>query len=388
MIKAVFLSHTAAPSGAELATMRLLTALRDSPLGPVDPVMVCTESGPMVTALRARGIPVTVHANDFDNRSMTITGSSPLRLLTGGVSLARIGWRLGALVRDERADVVVAASVKALLMGALAARRAGVPLVWQVHDRVSAEYFGRFLAPLIRLLAVLCCAGLIANSRATERSLPARRVPTVIAYPGIEFDADHERSPQRPPADTVVAIVGRLTPWKGQDVALRALAATAIRPSRVLVVGGTFFGEQDFRAELEALAAETGLPVTFTGHVDDPAALMREADILVHCSVLAEPFGQVVVEGMRAGCAVVAADAGGPAEIVESEVDGLLVAPRHDDLVRALDRLIGDRGLRIRLGERARAHARRFDITDSAAVVAEFLATTVHGAGRAKAVRT
>ncbi|MBF6209869.1 glycosyltransferase family 4 protein [Nocardia puris] len=388
MIKAVFLSHTAAPSGAELATMRLLTALRDSPLGAVDPVMVCTEPGPMVTALRARGIPVTVYANDFDNRSMTITGSSPLRLLTGGFSLARIGWRLGALVRDEHADVVVAASVKALLMGALAARRAGVPLVWQVHDRVSAEYFGRLLAPLVRLLAVLCCAGLIANSRATERSLPTRRVPTVVAYPGIEFDADHERSPQRPPADTVVAIVGRLTPWKGQDVALRALAATTIRPRRVLVVGGTFFGEQDFRAELEALAAETGLPVAFTGHVDDPAALMREADILVHCSVLAEPFGQVVVEGMRAGCAVVAADAGGPAEIVESEVDGLLVAPRHDDLVRALDRLIGDRGLRIRLGERARVHARRFDITDSAAVVAGFLTTTVHGAGRAKAVRT
>src|SRR5690606_6423524 len=95
--RAVFLSHTAAPSGAELATVRLLTALREAALraeaacggtaacgggagedsadrhdserdgaGWVEPVrasMLLTEDGPLVELLRARGIPVTVCGN-------------------------------------------------------------------------------------------------------------------------------------------------------------------------------------------------------------------------------------------------------------------------------------------------------------------------------------
>lgn len=48
---------------------------------------------------------------------------------------------------------------------------------------------------------------------------------------------------------------------------------------------------------IEDLASELQLPVTFTGHLDDPTDILSIADILVHCSVIAEPFGQVVVEG-------------------------------------------------------------------------------------------
>ncbi|WP_043651373.1 glycosyltransferase family 4 protein [Nocardia thailandica] len=381
MTRAVFLAHTAAPSGAELATMRLIAALRAC--SDVDASIVVTEPGPMVATMRARGIPVTVYDNDFDSRSMTLSGagSGPLPVLRGAARLARLGLRLGAEIRAAEADVLVAVSVKALLIGAVAARRARVPLVWQVHDRVSAEYFGRFLATAIRLLCLLCCAGAIANSRATAASLGLRRVPTVVAYPGVEFGADRPRAGQRPAAEAVVALVGRLTPWKGQDVALRALAATAVPPRRVLVVGGTFFGEEPYRARLEALAAELALPATFTGHVDDPAPHLDDADVLVHCSVVTEPFGQVVVEGMAAGCAVIAADAGGPAEIVRDGVDGLLVTPAVAPLTAALDRLLADPRLRGALGAAARDRARAFDVTESARVVAGFL-TAIAGRER------
>lgn len=379
MTRAVFLAHTAAPSGAELATMRLLSALRTDT--PIDASIVFTEPGPMVEAVRARGIPVTVYDNDFDSRSMTLSGagSGPLAVARGAARLARLGWRLGAEIRARDADVLVAVSVKALLLGAVASRRARVPLVWQVHDRVSTEYFGRVLATAIRLLCLLCCAGTIANSRATAESLGLRRVPTVVAYPGVEFGADRPRAAQRPAGETVVAIVGRLTPWKGQDVALRALAACAVPARRVLVVGGTFFGEEPYRARLEALAAELALPVTFTGHVDDPGPHLDDADILVHCSVVTEPFGQVVVEGMAAGCAVIAADRGGPAEIVRDGVDGLLVAPETAALTAALDRLFADPDLRTALGAAARERARAFDITESARVAAAFLTTIAAG---------
>ena len=378
MITAVFLTHTAAPSGAELATLRLLTALERG--GSVRASMLLTEDGPLVALLRARGIPVTVWRNDFDSRSLTISGSGPLGLLRGAADLVRLGRGLGVAVAEAGADVVVAQSTKALLMGAIAARRAGVPLVWQVHDRISGEYFGGPLAFGLRVLGWSAARGVVANSRATLRTLLTRRRPHTVAYPGLEPGPAIEREAQRAPDEVRIVMVGRLTSWKGQDVLLRAVALLRHRPMTVRLVGGTFFDEQDYRAELERLAAELAVPVEFTGHLGDPGPEFARADIAVHCSVTAEPFGQVVVEAMRAGCAVVAADAGGPTEIVRTEHDGLLVAPGDvAALAAALDRLIADPELRTRLGESARARAADFGIEATAASVTALLDTVVRG---------
>ncbi|MFI5776502.1 glycosyltransferase family 4 protein [Nocardia sp. NPDC051570] len=372
-MRAVFLTHTAAPSGAELATLRLVSALR----GPLDPVLVYTADGPMVERTRTRGIETRVLRNDFDSRAMTIQKADPRRLLAGALALARIGWTLGATVRELEGAVLIAQSTKALLMGAVAARRARVPLIWQVHDRIAADYFGRRLAPLIRLLGWLLAHGYLANSQTTLATLHTWRRPAAVAYPGLEPRPPGPRRPaQRPPADTVVAMVGRLAPWKGQDLFLRAIAETKTVPRQILLIGGTFFDEQPYRAELERLAAELALPVTFTGHVDDPEDYLREADILVHCSVLPEPFGQVVAEGMRAGCAVIATRPGGPAEIVEPGHSGLLVdAGDRARLTAALDTLIENPELRAKLADAAQLRAQQFDIAETARTVAELLAS-------------
>ncbi len=64
------------------------------------------------------------------------------------------------------------------------------------------------------------------------------------------------------------------------------------------------FGEDEYADELRGPGqVELGLAdrVTFTGFVDDVAAMLADVDCLVHASVIAEPFGQVVVEGMAAG---------------------------------------------------------------------------------------
>lgn len=372
MIRAVFLAHTAAPSGAELATLRLLAALRAE--GAVDASMLLTADGPLVDLLRARAIPVTVCPGRAGRPALHRAGSGPVRLLTGAADLARLGARLGTTVRAAGAQVLVAQSTKALLMGAVAARCAGIPLVWQVHDRISAEYFGGPLAVALRLLGRLTARGVIANSRSTLHTLYTGGRPAVIAYPGIESAPVPGRAPQRDPDRVRIVMVGRLTSWKGQDVLLRALGRMRHRPAAVHLVGGTFFGEEDYRAELEHTAAALGLPVEFTGHADDPAAYFAQADIAVHCSVLAEPFGQVVVEAMAAGCAVVAAAAGGPTEIIRPRVDGVLTTPGDPDaLAAALDRLVGDPAERARLGAAARERAREFTIAATARTVTGLL---------------
>ncbi|MFI1914070.1 glycosyltransferase family 4 protein [Nocardia sp. NPDC020380] len=371
-LQAVFLAHTAAPSGAELATLRLVSAM---PAGRT--AVVYTEDGPMLRRMAERGIETRVVRNDFDSRAMTIDKAGVRSLVRGGLGLLRLGWRLGGTMRELRATVLVAGSSKAMLMGAVAARRAGIPLVWHVHDRISADYFGRWLAVAVRLLGWLAVDGYIANSRGTLASLYTWRRRALVAYPGVEYRSASEESghrEQRPAAETVVVVVGRLAPWKGQDLFLRALADVRNLPREVFLVGGTFFDEEDYRRELEVHATALDLPVVFTGHVEDPEPYLRDADILVHCSVLPEPFGQVVVEGMRAGCAVIATRPGGPEEIVEPGVNGLLVdAGERARLTHALDTLIADQELRTKLAEAARVRARDFDVAASARQVTEFL---------------
>ncbi|MFJ9369845.1 glycosyltransferase family 4 protein [Nocardia sp. NPDC101769] len=381
-LKAVFLAHTAAPSGAELATLRLLSAM---PTGRT--AVLYTEDGPMLRLMAARGIETRVVTNSFDSRAMTIDKAGIRSLLMGATGLLRLGWTLGATVRDLDATVLVAGSTKAMLMGAVAARRARVPLVWHVHDRVSRDYFGRVLALVIRVLGWVVARGVIANSRGTLASLYTWRRAAVVAYPGVEFPPDNETAAdesalsresrpqeQRPAGETIIAVVGRLAPWKGQDLFLRALADVKTLPREVFLVGGTFFDEEPYRAELEVHATALDLPVTFTGHVDDPESYLRHADILVHCSVLPEPFGQVVVEGMRAGCAVIATRPGGPEEIVEPGVNGLLVtAGDRAELTRALDTLIADRELRVKLADAAWVRSRDFDVAESGRIVTDFL---------------
>ncbi len=81
----------------------------------------------------------------------------------------------------------------------------------------------------------------------------------------------------------------------------------------------------------------------------------------MHASTIPEPFGQVVVEAMAAGVPVVAADAGGPAEIITDGVDGLLY-PMGDarSLAACLVRLAENSEMRRALCEAALLRAENF----------------------------
>jgi glycosyltransferase involved in cell wall biosynthesis len=190
-----------------------------------------------------------------------------------------------------------------------------------------------------------------------------------------EFFAGHpSRQAGRDDRPLAVGIVGRLAPWKGQHVFLDAFArAFPDGDECALVIGDALFQEEDYAARLHHQADELGIAsrVTFRGFRADVPAELADLDVLVHASVIPEPFGQVVVEGMAAGLPVIATDAGGPAEIITPGTDGVLV-PLGDApaLAAALRRLAADRGLRARLGSAARARATDFSADAIAAQMA------------------
>jgi glycosyltransferase involved in cell wall biosynthesis len=141
-------------------------------------------------------------------------------------------------------------------------------------------------------------------------------------------DARALRTQLAPGAAYVLAVFGRLHAWKGQQVALDALAQLPA-DCHLWVVGAPLFGEHAFEASLRAQAERLGIAsrVRFLGFRDDVAPLMRAADVIVHASTFPEPFGRVVVEGMLARKPVVATAAGGVPEIIADGTTGVLVPP-------------------------------------------------------------
>jgi glycosyltransferase involved in cell wall biosynthesis len=381
----VYLDHCALESGAELALARLLPAL-----DAVTATVVLAEDGPLVTILEAEGIDVSVVPMGARTRELRRGALVPgLGLLRACVDTIVYSVSLAGTLRRARPDLVVTNSLKAALYGGVAARLARIPMVWHLHDRIATDYLPAPAVTMVRLAARTLPHAVIANSHTTLATLnlpPDRRKPIARVIGNVCPLAD--RAPARradldPAAPLRVGIVGRLAPWKGQDIFLRAFAlAFNDVDAHGVVIGGALFGEDEFASSLQKLADELGITpcVRFTGHLKDPWPEMASLDILVHASIVPEPFGQVIVEGMALGVCVVASDTGGPAEIISADVDGVLfTAGDPVALSSVLEDLAKDRTRRERIAAAGPETARRFAPAVIAAAEQDLYRTVLAG---------
>jgi glycosyltransferase involved in cell wall biosynthesis len=369
-LRVVVVGHTAQLSGGELAISRLISAMPS-----VDVHVVLAQDGPLVDVLESAGasvevLPMGERARDLRKDRARI-GGAPLH-----AALATMTYtlKLARRLRRLQPDLVHTNTLKAALYGGVAARAVGVPCLWHVRDRISEDYLPRSAVTLIRLAARFLPTEIVANSRTTLATLRLRDAPlSRFVYDGVattkvpsqvgltEADSGKNHTTRN---RFRVAMVGRLSPWKGQDVFLKAFAeAFAGGVEEAVLVGSAMFGESEYEQHLIELVAQLGIGdrVEFRGFVHDVPQQLTGVDVLVHASVIPEPFGQVVVEGMAAGLAVVAANKGGPAETITNEFDGLLVpAGDVNALAEALQRLAGDGELRQRLGNNARVTAKKY----------------------------
>jgi glycosyltransferase involved in cell wall biosynthesis len=353
-LKVVYLDHVARLSGAEIALLRLLPHLDR-----VNAHVIVAEDGPLVGRLHIAGIstevlPLGDAARQLRKRDVHQRGVPPR---TVAVTAAYV-LRLAARLRQLRPDLVHTNSLKAGVYGSLAARLAGVPMIWHVRDRIAEDYLPRPAVALVRSMSHHLATAIVANSRSTMETLAAPSAPVVIysVIPEVLSEVHpHDRAAGGP---LTFGIVGRLAPWKGQDFFLRAFAhAFPAGDERAVVVGGALFGEDAYAQGLVGLSEALGIRerVEFRGQRLDVWDELSRHDVLVHASVTPEPFGQVILEGMAAGVPVIAARAGGPAEILRHDETGLLYAPvDQQGLADAMLRM-RDPKLRKRLSNAARA---------------------------------
>ncbi len=385
-MKVAFLSHTGADSGAEQATVATLAHWPDDA---VRPLLLLARPGPIEDRARNRQVECVVVPLDAGVASVRRGERSVRRLLSGVLGLVRHSGEVRRELERRSVDVVVATSVKALVFALLAGRRTGATVVWSLHDRVHRGYFPWFAVLPLRYLAPRVVDGVVVNSRSTLATIRPGRTPALVSTPAVDLDPREFA----PPGDEVrkVVMLGRLTPWKGQDLFLRAFArAFAGTTTEAYVVGGALFGEDAYADELRRLAEDLGVAdrVHLTGHVEDPWDWLVDADVLAHCSRIPEPFGMVVLQGLWARCAVVATEPGGAAEGITAGHDGMLV-PCDDEpaMAAALRRLRLDRDLRVRLAAAGRQTAAGYDPTESADSLASWL-TSLRAQMRSAKVRS
>ncbi|MCB1277994.1 glycosyltransferase [Prosthecobacter sp.] len=361
----LFLDQTGRLGGAELMLLDIASARA------ADSEVVLFQDGEFRSALENAGVKTRVLRLDDEASSVNKQAGllHVLRSIPGIVQLI-----LQTAQASRSFDVVYANTAKALIIGGPAARLAGRPLIFHLHDIIADGHFSP-----INQCALIFCANcfadrVIANSEATKDAFVARggRAELCVVIPN-GFHIPEERTNKDDlkklrfsclniPSDAfIVLMAGRLAHWKGQHVLLEALKP--MPSAHAVLLGDALFTDEDreYAHRLHAQADESELTgrVHFAGFQSDTLAYFDLADVVVHASVFPEPFGRVIVEGMLAGKPVIASRAGGAAEIVSHEHTGLLVDPGNvNELAEALMRLQHDSAFAARLALNAQQTAR------------------------------
>lgn len=254
-------------------------------------------------------------------------------------------WRLRGAIKRYGIDLIITHGNRAFSLAHMA--RGSVPLL-----AVSHNYKYQKLYKASAILAITkAMAGEI-------KSKNPQHPPVYTLYNPIILESDMVLVPKVQLRDIpILGFMGRLVPKKGCHVFLESLALLkkAGFPFRALIAGQ---GPEETR--LHQLTQELGLgeDVKFLGWVGDRSKFFDQIDLFVVPSS-SEPFGVVILEAWKYGKPLLATQVGGPAELVEHGVTGLLVEPENPEVLQKgiLDALSDSD----RLGRMAAAGQRRVE---------------------------
>ena len=270
---------------------------------------------------------------------------------------------LARIIDDEKIDILHLHWTKDLplaVMAKLLSRRKP-KLVQSRHmnmTRFKDDLYHRFLYKnLDMILAVTQQV-----KAQIERFVPAAIRPrTEVLYIGAEAPviiSDEEKKSRRGQLGLnesfTVGIVGRIEAPKGQHIVLEAVQKLSDEgiDAKALIVGHAM--DEAYLQELENDYRDVGI---FTGFTREAQTLMQLCDVVV-LATKNETFGLVLIEAMMCGVCVAGSDSGGPLEIIDEGISGLLFKTFDaDDLARKLRMLYQDGALRRRFAEAGRDKA-------------------------------
>jgi len=336
----------------------------------------CSHRLPMARAARDSGFDVavatrvTAHGNAIRAAGFTLhplrwkrRAIGPLASLT---AIAEI-WRL---YRRERPLAVHHVSLKPAVLGGIAARLAGVPLVVGMVTGMgyiagSDRRAARLLAWLARLIVPWALFGrrgrVIVQNDEDRRALTAMcpaMASRIVLIPGSGVDLARFAPAPEPPAPPVtVAYAGRMIAIKGVATLVAAQQLARERGVNLrLVLAGDTDDENPSAIARDTLARWAALPgVTWLGRREDVRPVWRDAHIAALASLGGEGVPKSLLEAAAMARPIVASDIPGVPTIAQRGVNALLVPPGDEAaLADALVALARDAALRRRFGAAGR----------------------------------
>lgn len=333
MYNILYINHLSGLIGAERS---LLTLLQEIDASRFNPVIVCPFEGPLVEKIRKLGYSVEI----IPMRWWVSNKSDFCHLLYGLRFRVITVFRILKIIKRYHIDLVHTNSI-VVIEGAIAAKIARIPHIWHIRELLDDDPYFKFVLgtkSVFRLVSffstrIICISNAVKKKIAEYCSTDK----TVIIYNGVslsEFKSSIQGEVFRKrfkinSSTLLVGIVGIVIRRKGHKDFIRAAAEVrqVISNVKFVIVGSV---DKQYLAELKNLVVELNLEkdIIFTGFQKNIPAVMRTIDLLVVPS-WAEPFGRVIIEAMAAEKPVIAANTGGPPEIIVNGKTGLLIPPKN-----------------------------------------------------------
>lgn len=356
--KILFFDHSPIMSGAEYSLLDILQGLKNKPM---DYRLLTVQGSRLVKRANDIGIGTIeislperllyINKNDFQKQ--------PFKIIRSAGSVIKTVIEISGILRRGKYGAIYTNTLKSHILGGLAGRMAGTKVIWHMRDIPIQPRPKR----AVQALAAFIPDRIIAVSEAVGRQFDGRKV--AVIHNGIDAEAIQKKAAREMPAEIrrsmdsssggpAIGIVGQIARWKGQDVFLRAakILAEKLPQAKFLIIGEALFDEKDFRRELDDFVGNNDLQkrAIFTGHLENVYPMLKQLDVMVHCSVEPEPFGRVIIEAMALGVPVIATRGGAVEEIITNGENGLIVSPGDpDQLAGIIERLLADKPLSNRI---------------------------------------
>lgn len=255
----------------------------------------------------------------------------------------------------------------AVLLGIMFAWKNNIKHLWHVHEIIEKPSL--FKKAFVGLLSLKSNTHIVYNSQATKVFWELNKSiinKGVVIWNGIEINTPESSTSElfdirknlflAQPNEIILALVGRISRWKGQMILLDAFNNLVQKNENIklVFVGAPPPNQEKFQEDLEERIASFKLidKVLIIPFQNEIHKIWQAIDIAVVPSTEPEPFGMVAIEAMLAHKPIVGSNHGGLTEIIENNATGFLVTPNSvQDLVIALEKLIQNELLRKEMGE-------------------------------------
>lgn len=359
MINVLFIHQSAEMYGSDKTLLLLLKHIDKSQFFPV---VILPFDGPLKIELEKENIKVVIAPVLKLYRKMF----APKNLINFFSDIKKGFSVINNLNKVYNFDLIYSNTL-AVLLGIFYAKKRKIKHLWHVHEIIESPKL--FKKAFIKLLSINSNTKIVCNSVATQKfwnQNPKITNKSSVIWNGLETNSKTLSNSEiiefrkllfkTNSDDLVIALVGRISRWKGQMVLLNSFNNLSKNHKNIKLafIGAPPPNQQIFLDNLKSQIKDFELEkkVIIIPFQENISKVWQSIDIAVVPSIEPEPFGLVAVEAMLAKKPVIASNHGGLIEIVVDKETGFLVEPNNEiELAETLKKLINNIELRKSFGE-------------------------------------